>query len=266
MSGTILPPTPAIQSAATLLDEAAGRLVEALSGCHEIGPYEADVECLNLLKLIVRHVESVTVLALRDLVLLPSAMGVARAAYETTIKLLWMAASDDPFEREVRWLAHLQGEEEYYLKMASKLKKFGHGDDEKKTGETIRRFRNDVASKLPASYKPLKQLPNLYQMLESLGEERKYPMYIFGCQFAHGTHHATGLYRKHLGTAKVFGEYIAEKDWAACFSMTWYSLHASGECFLLRAGGNPRDFLSVEFGSKVQSAIHAITGNGGDAT
>jgi hypothetical protein len=251
-----------IQSAATLLGEAAGRLVRALSGCQEIGHYEADVECLNLLKLIVRHVESVTVLALRDLVLLPSAMGIARAAYETTIKLLWMAAPDEPFEREIRWLAHLQSEEDYYLKIASQLTKLGHGDAEQKTGETIRRFRNDVAAKLHAGYTPLKQLPNLYQMLESLGEERKYLMYITGCQFAHGTHYATGLYRKHLGTEKVLGEHIAEKDWAACFSMTWYSLHASGECFLLRAGGNPRDFLSVEFGNKVQAAIHAITERG----
>ena len=262
MSGTVIPPTPVIQSAATLLDEAAGRLVRALSGCHEIGHYEADVECLNLLKLIIRHVESVTVLSLRDLALLPTAMGIARAAYETTIKLLWIAAPADPFGREVRWLAHLQSEEDYYLKMASQLAKLGHGEAKQKTVETIRRFRNDVTAKLPAGYTPLKQLPNLYQMLESLGEERKYLMYVIGCQFAHGTHHATGLYRRHLGTEKVLGEHIADKDWAACFSMTWYSLHASGQCFLQRAGGNPHDFLSVEFGSKVQAAIHAITENG----
>jgi hypothetical protein len=223
-----------------------------------MGRYEADVECFNLLRLIICHVESVAALALRDLALLPSAMSIARSGYETTIKLLWMAAPDDPFQREVRWLAHLQSEEDFYLRMASQLAKLGSGESEQKTGETIRKFRNDVAAILPEGYTQLKQLPNLYQMLESLGEERKYLMYVVGCQYAHGTHHATGIYRKHLGTEKVHGEHITEKDWAACLSMTWYSLHASGECFLLRNGGNPRDFLSFEFGSEVQAAIEAI--------
>jgi hypothetical protein len=95
-------------------------------------------------------------------------------------------------------------------------------------------------------------------MLESLGEERKYLAYIIGCQFSHGTHHATGIYRKHLGTAKVLGEYITPKDWWPCFLIGWYSLHASGRRFLTRAAGNASDFLSAEFGSRVQAAIDAI--------
>jgi len=96
MSGTAMPPTPAIASAAALLEQAVARLIHAMTRCEPIGTYEADVECLNLLKIIIRHVESVCALAQRDLVLLPSAMAVARASYEATVKLLWMAAPDDP--------------------------------------------------------------------------------------------------------------------------------------------------------------------------
>jgi len=253
-----MPPTRAIQSAGTLLDEAVERLLKALSDCDQIGRYEADVECFNLLRLIIRHVESVVTLASRDLVLLPSAMVVARAAYEATIKLLWMAAPDEPFEREVRWLAHLQTEEDYYMKMASRFAQFGRGEAEQKTAKTIRQFRTGVAVRLPQGHAPLKQLPNLYQMLESLGEERKYLVYMLGCQFAHGTHHATGIYRRHLGTEKVLGEHIVPRDWGPCLSMSWYSLHASGERMLVRAGREPRSFLSEEFGSKVQAAIDAV--------
>ena len=91
MSGTVMPPTPKIQSPATLLDEAIGRLTKAMADCKPIGEYEADVESRNLLSLIIRHVESVIALALRDLIVLPSAIVVARAAYEATHQ----AALDD---------------------------------------------------------------------------------------------------------------------------------------------------------------------------
>ena len=259
MSDAVMPPTPAIQSAAMHLEEAVGRLMKALAGCDPLGRYEADVECLNLLRLIIRHVESVIELACRDLVLLPSAMVLARAGYETAIKLLWIADPDDPFQREVRWLAHLQSGEDYYMKMAAQEAKLGGGGEAKqKVAELIRQFRTNVTAQLPQGYAPLKKMPNLYQMLESLDEERKYPLYLIGCQFAHSTTHASGIYCQHLGGAKVLGEFIDLKDWWLCLSMSWYSLHAGGQRFLKRAGGNTADFLSIEFGDKVNAAIEAL--------
>jgi len=258
MSGTVMPPTSAIKSAGTLLEDAIERLIGAWAGCRTLGEYEAEVEAFNLLKLIIRHVESVVALSARDLVLLPSAMVVARAAYEATVRLLWMVDPDDPFQREVRWLAHLQTEERYYMNMAKQLARFGSGEAERKRAVAIGQIRSEIENKLPEGHVTLKQLPNLYQMLESLGEARKYMMYVIASQFAHATHEAVGLYRKNLGTARVIGEYIAPEDWAICFAMSWYSLHASGERFLERAGGNPRDFLSAEFGGRVQAAINAL--------
>jgi hypothetical protein len=67
MSGTVMPPTSAIKSAGNLLEESVGRLIKAWVGGKPLGKYEADVEAFNLLKLIVRHVECVVALALRDL-------------------------------------------------------------------------------------------------------------------------------------------------------------------------------------------------------
>jgi hypothetical protein len=260
MSGTVTPPTQAIECAAALLDEAIGRLIKATSTCGPSGRYESDVESMNLLKLIIRHVESVVALANRDLVLLPSAMVVSRSAYEAAIKLLWIATPDDPFQREVRWLAHLQTEEDFYTRMAAQAAKFGGGAAEQQTAEAIRQFRVNVSTMLPEGYVPLKQLPSMYQMLEHLGEERKYPLYIIGCQYAHGTHHATGTYRQNLGTAKVLGEQISARNWYPCFSISWYSLHASGERYLRRVGGDPTAFLSEQFGTRVQEAIDEIGG------
>src|SRR5437773_2761222 len=81
VGGPVMPPTPAIRTATGLLDEAIRQLMQALPGCDALGHYEADIESLNLLRLIIRHVESVIALADRDLLLLPSAIVVARAAY-----------------------------------------------------------------------------------------------------------------------------------------------------------------------------------------
>ena len=259
MNGTIMQPTPEIIRAAAILNKAVERLVNAIKKMEPIGTYEADVEAFNLLKLIIRHVEGVASLASNDLALLPSAMVLARASLEIAIKLKWMTAPEDPFQREVRWLAHLQSEEDYFNKLAAQLGKLGSGDAQQKIADQIREFRIQVAAKLPNGVTPLTRMPNLYQMLESLQETEKYLAYIIGCQFSHGTHHATSIYRKNLGSEKILGEHIVPGDWGPCFSITWYSLHASGEQFLRTVGVNTDYFLPIEFGIEVEAAIEAVT-------
>lgn len=69
MDNTVMTPTQEIISAADLIDEAVERLIRACSNIGPLGRYEANVECFNLLVLVIRHSESFTVLARRDLVL-----------------------------------------------------------------------------------------------------------------------------------------------------------------------------------------------------
>src|SRR5947208_171125 len=111
---TAMPPTRPVSQAASLLQEGVGRFLRNRSTLPTLGEYESDVEALNLFYLVIRHIESVCTLAKRDLVTLPSAQVVSRAALETTIKILWLLKPDDVFEREARWLAHLISEEEYH--------------------------------------------------------------------------------------------------------------------------------------------------------
>lgn len=260
MDNTVMIPTQEILSAADLIDEAVERLIRACSNIGPLGRYEADVECRNLLVLVIRHSEGFTVLARRDLVSLPSAMVICRAAFETAVKILWMLDPDDPFEREARWLAHLDTEVRFQCKIASHL---GKSDLSEKTnaGAILRQFHSSVAQRLPAGYAVPRQLPNLFEMLKALGEEAKYSVYLVGCQYAHSTHFATGLYRKHQGTMKTHGESIKAEDWWTGFSMIWYALHASGHRFLAKTGGKPADFLSAEFATRVQDAVNALRGN-----
>jgi hypothetical protein len=258
MSGTVMPPTPEIESAGTLLEESIGRLLKTLYASPVSGRYEADVESVNLLKLVIRHVESVVALASRDLVLLPSALAVTRAAFETSVKLLWMATPNDPFQREVNWLVHMKSEEDYYMRVASQLARFGADEAWQEAAGRIKRFRLHVTDALPEGYALPKALPNVYEMLASLGEERRYIAYRTLCQYAHGTHFASGLYRKHLGPPRDIGEYFTPEDWWPCFAVSWYSLHTSGRRLLEIAGGNVTDFLSAEHIRKLQDAIAAI--------
>ena len=197
-------------------------------------------------------------LASRDLVLLPSALAVTRAAFETSVKLLWMATPTDPFQREVRWLVHMKSEEDYYMRVASQLARFGADETWREAADNIRRFRMHVTDALPEGYAPPKALANVYEMLKSLAEERQYTAYRTLCQYAHGTHFASGLYRKHPGTPRSFGEYITPEDWWTCFAISSYSLHTSGRRLLEIAGGNVTDFLSAEHIRKLQDTIAAI--------
>lgn len=265
MINVLMAPTPVIVKAAELLKKAGLRWFDAINKCLPSGEFESDVECLNLATLIMRQVDSVATLALHDMVSLPAALVIARSSYEACIKLLWMADPEDPFEREARWVAHLYTEEDFYQRMSAELARFGSGQNEQHLADTFRKFRMDFTALLNEKGKqPPRQLPNLRQMLQSLGEERKYIMYVIGCQFAHGSHHATGIYRKHLGTEKIIGEFIDNDAWAACLTMTWYSLHAAGNRTLTRFGGNPDSFLTDGLGEHVQDAINAVRGKKSD--
>ena len=117
MSGTVMQPTKPIIEAAEFLESAVGRFLQARTTFPKLGKYESDLEALNLFYLVVRHVEAICTLANRDLVLLPSALAIGRAAFESTSKILWMLHPEHAFERETRWLAHLADEEKYLFEL-----------------------------------------------------------------------------------------------------------------------------------------------------
>jgi hypothetical protein len=207
MDNTVMIPTQEILLAADFIDKAVECLIRACSNIGPLGRYKANVECRNFLVLVIRHSEGFTILACRGLVSLPLAAVICSAAFETAVKILWMLNPDDPFEREARWLAHLDTEVRFQCKIASHL---GKSDlsEEINAGAILRQFHSSVDQRLPAGYAVPRQLPNLFEMLKALGEEAEYSVYLVGCQYAHSTHFAAGLYRKHQETMKTHGESI----------------------------------------------------------
>src|SRR5688572_25900578 len=110
----VSPPTPEIRATAEAIERAIGWFLERRPSIAEISYFEASVEAHNLLNLAVRQLEGIIELARRDLVLLPAAAVLARAAMETSVRAIWLLQEEDPYEREARWLAHLKDEESTY--------------------------------------------------------------------------------------------------------------------------------------------------------
>lgn len=259
MNGVVLEPNEKIRKSAELLEEAVGRFLRARSTFRDFGRFESSIESLNLMYLLIRNVEGCVELARKDLVLLPAAMTLARSAYEIGFKIKWMLDPVDPFEREARWLAHMKSEVEFYDKLIAKYSKLDEeASDLWNFRETIESFRLAVSDKLPGSVSRVSKTPDLFSMMKSLDDERKYLGYIVLSQFAHGSHNATGLYRKNLGTDKSLGEFVEASTWSIPLSGCWYALHSSGSKLLQRLGGDPQTFIDASFGKLVQESIDAI--------
>jgi hypothetical protein len=259
MENIILPPNLEIKKVCDLLENWIHNFLKARDSIPSTGQYEAPLESLNLMYLMIRNVESIILMARYDLVVLPSSLHLTRSVFEMAMKVMWMLAPNDAFEREVRWLAQLQTEEKYFERFAQRLKKIGEDDTEVLAiRDKISGFRLDVIGVLPQPYKPLVEIPNLAEMMKDIHEEKKYFTYMLLSQYSHGTHIATGTYRRGLGDEKVLGEYITPKDWKIVFSVCWYCLAKTGGRIFEILDGDVKTFLTNEFSREIEEAIQNI--------
>ena len=259
MSDKAMPPTKTIADAASLLEDGVGRFLAARKTFPKLGEYESDLESLFIFYLVIRHVESICTLAKRDLVMLPSALAVARAAFEATTKILWMLHPDEVFDREARWLVYLAGEEDYLLRTASLLGDFGHDAGSwVEHAKSTREFRIGVEKLLPPTTKPLKALPNFRAMLKDIGQEQHYLKYMRLSQFSHGTHVAGELYRKNLGNGKVHREFIYPESWAEPLHCAWWCLATGGTTILKKFKGEPSAFMDKPYFDRIAEALSKV--------
>ena len=122
----------------------------------------------------------------------------------------------------------------------------------------ISRFIDDEASKLPEEYSKIKDYPNFFKIIESLGTINRYPVYILGSQYTHSSHYATNIYCKNLGTSKSIKENISEADWGFSISLAWFILWSSGNQIFSRIYKEKRSFFPDSFGIKAQNIINSI--------
>jgi hypothetical protein len=255
----ISPPTDEVKKCCDLLDCFIHNILKARETFPFLGQYEAPLESLNLMYLMIRNIDSIILLARYDLVLLPSAMQLTRNVFEMAMNVLWMLAPKEEFEREVRWLAQLYTEEEYYDKFSRHLRCINQDDSLAiKHRDFISTFRKEVTNVLPKPHEPLHRMPNLADRMKAINEQQKYGTYMLLSQYSHGTHIATGTYRRGLGNNKEFGEYITPKDWGLVFSICWYCLARTGERIFEVLGSKVDTFLSNDFIKEIETLINRI--------
>jgi len=264
MNTVALRPTKPIIDAADLIYESIGRYLECVRSLSEHARrqaprYESNVEAWVLFRQVIRHIEATTELAKLDLVLLPSALVLARATFEATARILWILHPDEVFEREARYLAHLKKEEEFWDRVATTWAEFHQsGKVQLEQCESLRQFRIGVENLLPKHIQRCKAVPNLKNLLGEIGEKEKYLNYSRLSQFSHGTHAAGKLYRKNLGNSKKIGEFISPELWVEPLECAWWCLAKGGSKILQRLGQDPSKFLPDEFFDTVSQALNKI--------
>jgi hypothetical protein len=247
MSNVVIPPTPKLLQIAEKLDQAVGQFISAVQTIPPLGKFESEVEARLLFILVIRHIEAILALVRTDLVLLPSANVLTRAVFETALKAAWMVQPDDPFNREVRWLAHLTEEERLHKAVSESVAKSGRNSAlfiERHA--QIREFRAGVAKVLPPGYSELPGNPSVETMLQALGQKQMYFLYRVLAQYVHGGHASTWLYRRGLGILRQDGEFISESDWHLPLWNAWKNLQIFGDFLLEHLKAERPEFLTPE--------------------
>ena len=260
MAHVVLQPTPEILKVRELIDQAVVGFINARFTVPQLSKWEADVEAMLLQSLAIRDIEAILELAGTDLVLLPSANVLARAVFEIALKAAWLVQPEDPYGREVRWLAHLEEDARLNEKVATKVSSFGgNGRAFQERGTTFRNFAQAVAAKLPPGYQKLPGNPSVESMLESIGQKQMYSVYSLLAAHVHGGHASTWLYRKHLGTASEYGEFITPAEWYLPLWASWSSLLFLGQYVLERLGAKAPQFISPAQGAAIDHALSSLS-------
>lgn len=260
MPNVVQHPTPEILKATDLIDQGLAHFIEARFTVPQMGKWEAEVEAMLLLNMVIRYIEAILELSRIDLVLLPGANVLARAVFEVAIKSAWMVQPSDPYDREVRWVAHVKDDARLNEQVTTRVTKSG-GDPRmfQERGATLRDFANKVAAKLPAGYSELPGNPSVESMLEDIGTKHMYPIYSILSAYIHGGHASTGHYRKHLGRFKEFGEFTSPAEWYLPLWSSWSTVHFLGQYVLEHLGASKAQFVSSEEAAAINLALSTLS-------
>lgn len=197
----------------------------------QIGTWESDVEAFNLILLAATHAIAAGDLARSSVSLLAPARALARAAMEAGARALWLLSPEEPFAREARWLAHLDGE----IRIAKRLEEF-LGQEAFAGSTVVQEFSDAVRAKLPPDVVVPARVPNFKELLRAIGAPEKYPVYAYLSQTSHATHNGTQVFHKHLGTFKQLGDFATADDWWLPLSTIWWFLATPALAFSDRCG------------------------------
>ena len=199
---------------------------------------------MGAIELLLRNVEATVELARRDLALLPGGYLTSRAAWEAAVKVQWLLAPDDTFDREGRWVAMIgEGIADAHHNREW-LEQLGKDASSARNREIALRGLRDGVSVLlhDRGVATVERLPNLEQICRAVGVGDKYGVYRHASQYTHSTWVATELYQHNLGIDRLIGEFIDVHYWQTPLGLCWQSVCDPLRLALSRWNGTPVDY------------------------
>jgi Family of unknown function (DUF5677) len=251
-----------LRRAVQLLDEGQNQLLAARNGLDRgLGQFESTHDSLNLLYLCIRHIDSVIVLATQDSVLWPAAITVARGAFETCVRSLWLVDADDPFEREGRWLGLLDSDVETRHRFVRRAE----ADSETKVNaaaqrELAKHFRqrhDQIKVLLAEKGRAPVAVPKMDAMMKATRIRTSYAHYVQSSQYAHGTLWATWAFRGGDWDTRSGKELSGEQSWNVPLGLCRSALVDPAPRVLRRLGATARPFRK-NYIAQLDRAIAAV--------
>jgi hypothetical protein len=256
------PPPQQVLAACDQIDRIIEAYLEALSHADLSRRFEAPMEVYSMLKVMLRFSESIISLARDDLVLLPAANVIARSLLEVGYRSMWLLQANDPFEREGRWLAYLRDGIKHYraLTKASSLSELQR-QRFSQIADTHEKFANDMQVLLTAEGNKPPRFPSFREVASVTALPECYHLFVLLSAFTHSNVMSLQLYRRHLGTAKEFGEFIGAADWALSLSVAGGVFYRVAKAFLENHDvDTDRKFpvsLLTDFGDRLEEVSQA---------
>jgi hypothetical protein len=263
MKGVTLATIPEVEKAVRLIDGALDRYPKL----HQIQPTNnADIhsiECFLLMTFVLRHVQAVNVLARRDMALLPSAIALARAAFEASIRIRWTLQPDEPMERDARWLAQFRDRANQWSKLTQRVRELGVDvtplvQYEQLLARGYEKLELLFNTESQRKYDIPARRPDMVSMLHSLGERDSYVRYMLASDYAHASQIATQIYKDASVPITNYGEFIKPEHWVFCLRLSWHSFYKAGYRWLETASFDTGLIFPKKETDAVESAITKI--------
>jgi hypothetical protein len=264
MTETVLAPTAEVLACIPLLEEAIRLCLSTRESIQWSAQHEVDHEAHRLMFMIIRHTESVTELARRDLVLFPSAMVLARAALDITATIIWLTEPEELLDAEARWMAKLKE----YLNRVERLKQILAAEGRptrwiEEQAKDLQEKYDRTLTKFPQGYVfPKMDEFKVDKALASLNIPQHYAHYILGSQFTHGGMMSTEIYRGEVCGDKTLLEWVTPEYWVFPFYVCWHSIAVAWMRILARTGGDTEVFRSSGLQKRMLQTLEALRTSG----
>jgi hypothetical protein len=215
--------------------------------------FEAPMEVRSILNMMLRFSESIIALAREDMVLVPAANVVARSLLEAGYKAMWLLQPRDPFEREARWLASLRAGIKHYRGLANSTCLSSRAREAYAAqADQHQKFADDLDRRLEEEGNLVAPLPKFREVAVSTTMPDCYHLFILLSAYTHTNFAALEFYRRNLGTAKSFGEFISASSWVLSLSVAGGVFYLVAQAFL----ENHDVDVSVLFPETLQVQFH----------